>query len=152
MYLLVQQTIRLSANDPQIQIAQDIKITLIANKPAAYESLIDIKSSLSPFIMVFDMKGNTITSQASLFGKTPKLPDGVFSYTKTYGQDRFTWQPTSGVRIAAVIIAYPHGYILVGRNIEEIENREQQLEYITFAGWLTIVLLTTGLLYIHKKI
>jgi len=79
-------------------------------------------------------------SNTQLHGKTPKLPQGVLAYTKAHQQDRLTWEPQAGVRIAAVVMYYhglnQTGYILVGRSLREIEKREQMLTVQVVAGWL----------------
>lgn len=132
IYLAVQQDIRQSANDPQIQISEDIADSLTAGKKLEeiLPSLdIDISKSLSPFIIIFNDTGKPITSNAQLSGRIPTPPPGVFSYTKKHGQDRFTWEPKTGVRIAAVVTSFKQGsgFVLVGRSLREVEKREDRL-------------------------
>src|SRR5580698_671314 len=93
----VQQNYRQSANDPQIQIAEDVS-TAINNGSATPDAIVsptpttDIASSLSAFVTVFSATGTPIGSSVSLNGKLPTLPSGVFDYVKLHGEDRFTWQ------------------------------------------------------------
>lgn len=133
IYLAVQQDIRHSANDPQIQMAEDAAVSLSSG-----EALKDISSnkvaiarSLAPFMIVYDASGNPLTSSGMLNGQTPELPKGVFDYVRERGEDRVTWQPSTTVRIAAVIVSYQTnkttGFVLVGRSLREVEEREDLL-------------------------
>ena len=81
-----------------------------------------------------------------LDGKTPALPAGVLESSKELGENRVTWQPRDGVRIAAIIVAYKDGYVLAGRNLREVEIREAQVS--TFAGITLLLALTTTLIVI----
>jgi len=136
LYASVQQNYRQSANDPQIQIAQDIAHDLNIGKKISLGSTVDITNSLSSFVILFDQKGNVVSSQGLLHGTTPTLPSGIFSYMNSRQQDQFTWQPASDTRIAAVVEKYNGGFVLAGRNIKEVETRESQLAYITLGGWI----------------
>lgn len=145
----VQQNYRMSANDPQIQIAEDVA-TAINNGSATPDAIVsptpttDIASSLSAFVTVFSATGTPVGSSVSLNGKLPTLPAGVFSYVKQHGEDRFTWQPQPGLRVAAVVTQYSgpsSGYILAGRSLRDIEVRESQLTIMSLvAGLLALVL------------
>jgi len=122
------QILRLGANDPQVEITGNLKAalqqgadpsSLIAKEP------IDMRESLSPFAMVFDEQGNLLASSARLHGSSPIPPAGVFDYARKHGEERVTWQPQPGVRIATVIRhVAPGGFILAGRNMREVEARE----------------------------
>lgn len=136
-YLTVQQNYRLTANDPQIQMAEDISASSLdtAVKQISASTKIDISASLSPFVVIFDNNGNVLASDATLNGQTPSLPSGVLDYVKSHGEDRVTWQPQNGVRIAAVINpSKTAGFVLVGRNLREVEIRENNLNTEVFAG------------------
>jgi hypothetical protein len=145
VYLAVQQELRQTANDPQIQMAEDAAAALEGG--AALESVVPsgkvaIESSLSPFLIVYDDRGTAVGSSAALHGRTPQLPEGVLEYVRSYGEDRITWQPEEGVRIAAVIIRYQGaspGFILAGRSLREVEVREDNalLEAVA-AGIVTL--------------
>src|SRR5581483_1399921 len=100
-YTAVQQDLRQSANDPQIQLAEDTA-TAIAGGQAAQAVLppgqVDIAHSLAPYIAVYDGGGSALASSGTLDGKPPILPEGVFGYVAHHGEDRFTWQPRPGIR------------------------------------------------------
>ena len=138
VYLAVQQSYRQGANDPQIQIAQDLKETLQNGKSAqdlvgqtiTLATQVDLRKSLASFVIIFDDNGKPIASQAVLDGRIPTPPPGVFSYTKTKKEDRFSWEPKPGVREATVLLRFEGskpGFVLVGRSLKEVENRVSQL-------------------------
>jgi len=144
-YLLVQQNIRQSANDPQIQIAEDIASDITTGKdPRSLKVDIktDISKSLSPYVIIFDDKGVEIASSVQLDGKTPIVPAGIFEYVRTRGQNRFTWEPKNGVRSAVVVTRYTgreSGFVLVGRSMREVENREDRILKLTALAWLVTI-------------
>ncbi len=148
IYVSVQQVLRQSANDPQIQIAEDTATAL--NQGADPNSVIpdssvDMAKSLAPFIIIYDDSGVAVASTATLNGKTPMPPRGIFDYVKANGEDRLTWQPKPGVRIATVVTRYAgvrSGYVLAGRSMREVENRIDDEVKIITGAWLTS--LTTG--------
>ncbi len=140
VYGLTQQDLRQSANDPQIQMAED-------NVSPQSLPTIDISKSLAPFVTIFDDNGNPISSSGTLNSVIFVPPAGVFDYVRTSGggnlrptdvagEDRFTWQPQDNVRIAAVVAKTDTGFILVGRNMREVESREERVLFITFLAWL----------------
>ncbi len=152
-YAEAQQVLRQSANDPQIQMAEDLANRLTSGRqPAMSSDTIDIAKSLAVFTIIYDQNGKALVSTAQLDGKTPELPKGVFDYTTKHGQDRVTWQPKNNVRIALVVAPYKSnnsGFVAVGRSLREIEKREQHAFWLAVAAWLASLLLcfvTTRLL------
>ena len=138
-YVAVQQNYRMSANDPQIQVAEDVS-TAIALGQAAPDTIVpatptqDMTQSLSAFVIIYSATSSPIGSSVGLDGKIPPLPAGVADYASVHGQDRFTWEPKPGVRIAAVVSHFAGpvpGYVLVGRSLKEIEIRENNLTIMT---------------------
>jgi hypothetical protein len=150
IYAAVQQDYRMSANDPQIQAAQDAAQALAAGANPQqivppYQT--DMAASLSPYIILFADQGQTVISSAVLNGKSPTLPSGVLDYARTHGEDRFTWQPAPGVRSAAVIDRIKNassganmGFVLVGRSLREVEIREDNLMKIVALAWLVTMI------------
>ncbi len=134
IYISVQQALRQSANDPQIQIAEDLAQTL-QNGKSAQDALgqtqVDLSKSLATFIIIFDDAGKPIASQAVLDGRIPIPPAGVFTYTRQYKQDMITWEPKPNIREAAVLVKFEGsnpGFVLVGRSLSEVEKRLSALE------------------------
>lgn len=134
IYVSVQQVYRQSANDPQIQIAEDISRALSNGVPPqaiANPNTTDISKSLATFIIIYNSSKVSVLSSAVLDGKTPQVPQGIFNSVGKSGQSRFTWEPKDGIRVAAVLQKYTGktpGYILAGRSIREIEKREDFLK------------------------
>ena len=150
--VIPQQVLRLGANDPQVEITGNFKASL--QQGADPSSLvakehIDIRESLSPFTMVFDEVGRPVASSARLNGASPVPPAGVFSHVRERGEERFTWQPERGVRIAAVMRHLTTGgFVLAGRNMREIEARENLATTqagLVWLGMLAIIAVGTFL-------
>ena len=141
-YVSVQQEFRQSANDPQIQIAEDAARELAGDTiPSTLKSSpVSIELSLAPYTILFDGRGAPIVGTGYLHGSLPTLPSGVFDIARTKGEIRFTWQPETGVRSAVVIRSFETnkkapGFILAGRSLREIEKRETQLRNAVLLGW-----------------
>lgn len=155
VYVAIQQNYRMSAYDPQIQNAEDIAgaVSKGLTTPDAIVSpnpTADIGDSLSVMAAVFSATGTPIGSSVSVNGKLPTLPQGIFDYAKQHGEERLTWQPQTGVRIAAVVTSFkgPNpGYVLVGRSLKEIELRINMLTEMTAAAALLALILTFLVLY-----
>jgi hypothetical protein len=141
VYLAVQQSLRIGANDPQIQMAEDGASAL--NGGASMDSVVpatkvEIANSLAPFIIVFDDSGRVLASSATLHGAIPVYPSGVLDYTRQNGEDRVTWQPENGVRMGTVVVRYDKGFILAGRSLREVEIRIGNIEKISGLAMLVI--------------
>lgn len=140
-YVIAQQNLRMNANDPQIQMAEDAGYALADG--AALESVvpaarIDIANSLAPYLVVYDESGKAIVASGFLDNQMPALPAGVFDYTRRHGEDRITWQPAPGVRSAAVIVhvtGMRPGFIMAGRSLREVEARANQMLALAGAAW-----------------
>ena len=149
VYVAVQQSLRISGNDPQIQIAEDTASALAAGtNPNTFMTAqkVDLAKSLAPFIITFDDTGSAKTSSAQLNGQTPSVPQGVLDNARQNGENRVTWQPENGVRIAAVVAPYPGGFVLAGRSLLEIEKREDQAQFLSVVAMLAIWVATFVLL------
>jgi hypothetical protein len=141
VYLVEQQTWRTSANDPQIRLARDAAAALAAGRPVetlVAHDAVDMERSLAPFLIVFDADGKIVASSGTLRGHVPVIPAGVFASVRQHGEDRITWQPVGGVRIASVIVSYSgsrEGFVLAGRSLEETQNRISQFGNLIAFGW-----------------
>ncbi len=160
IYTVGQQVLRQSANDPQIQMAEDGANGLLAGAvPADFmpptRTALDITLSLSPFTMIFDGKGTLLESSANLHGQSIALPIGVFDYAKTNGENKFTWQPETGARFAVVLKYYSagdkSGFVLVGRSLREVEIREDNLLLLVAFGWAVSMFFIAAYYFINYK-
>jgi hypothetical protein len=158
-YASVQQAYRQGANDPQIQMAEDAADALAGGTSVdeiVPASKVSVAKGLAPFLIVYDGDGKVLAESVVLDGKTPELPDGVLDSTKQMGENRVTWQPREGVRIAAVIVSYKDGFVLAGRNLREVEIREAQVTQFAGITWLlamiaTLVVIAFGEYFLAEK-
>ncbi len=144
IFVAVQQDLRLGANDPQIQMAEDAAAYLDAGaSPSAVlpSEHIDMAHSLAPFVIVFDRQGRPLASSVALRGETP-LPPGVLTSVPNNGRNAVTWQPAPGVRSATIVVAYAHGYVLAGRSLRVVEERESSLGNSAIVAWLAMFVFT----------
>ncbi len=154
-YSVVQQNYRQTANDPQIQMAEDavLAIDTAGATPASLvpATKVNMRTSLAPFLIVLDDNLNVIASSGSLDGHTVVPPKGALEAardsagkdTTQAAENRVTWQPASGVREAAVITHYSGGYIVAARSLREVEVRETNLGRTV--GFTFLGLLVAGL-------
>jgi hypothetical protein len=136
VYATVQQDLRQGANDPQIQMAEDAAARLEGG--ASTESVlpartVELSSSLDTYVMVFDRADQLMSSSAKFHGNTPPFPPDVLR--NATGQDRVTWQPEVGVRSAVVVQPWRDGFVVAGRSLRLIEEREQQVLLIASLAW-----------------
>ncbi|PIZ45805.1 hypothetical protein CO180_00190 [candidate division WWE3 bacterium CG_4_9_14_3_um_filter_41_6] len=144
-FAMVQQMYRQSANDPQVQIVEDLVFSYNEGQtpPTAdqvTQSTVDISRTLSEFVMLFDKDGKVVISTGALGADVPQLPAGVLEDVKANGESRITWEPQTDVRVATVIDHYQsgdnEGYVLAGRSLKEVEARTQEALVFAFSAWL----------------
>jgi len=166
----VQQDLRQSANDPQIELAEDAAAAIHNGYPLgelfAGSPHTDTTQSLAPFIMTFDSQGAFISSSASDGSNALALPPtGIFDYVRAHGEDHVTWQTADGLRFAIVVTRWSlpskgpdgatstvsgpasSGFIVAARSLREVEVRESQLSKIMLAGWVLMVAATIIAVY-----
>ncbi len=155
VYGTVQQNFRQSANDPQIQLAEDAALALgrgVAPSDVVPGGVpIDISQSLAPFVAVYDKNGSLLKSSGTIGTMTATPPVGVFADAHSnVGKDtgiphenRVTWQPTESTRIALVVVEVPGEsgmFASAGRNLREVEVREANLSFQIFVAWVASML------------
>jgi hypothetical protein len=149
----VQQNYRMSANDPQVDATEQIATLVSEGAPpeaiVGQGSPVDMSSSLALFVMIFDKDGKQLASSGKLGTATTTPPSGIFDTAKKTDSYRFTWQPQSGTRIAAVVKAIPNngGYVLAGRNLREVEKRESNLYMMMSVAWVVMLILCAILVW-----
>jgi hypothetical protein len=142
VYVAVQQSYRQGANDPQIQMAEDAAAQLeTGQQPATVvgSTTVDMARSLAPFMIVYDEAGNVLAASVQLDGSVPPIPPGVLAAAQQSGENRLTWQPQEGVRMASVVTRFggSHpGYVLAGRSLREVEARVDRLTQVTGLAWV----------------
>ena len=127
--LAVQQNYRQSANDPQIQLAEDGAAALDRGAMPQWSAAdqIDAGTSLAPFIVIYSATGAPVVASGLINGQMPTIPAGIFATVAVAGEDRVTWQTPAGLRFAAVVISYKNGFILAARSLRLVEIRESKL-------------------------
>lgn len=139
-YFEMQQELRSSANDPQFQLAEDAAARLDSGarptEVVVTANPVDIATSLSPFVIVFDSNGTVLASSATLDGGQPVPPHGVLQAAMGGSPSSVTWQPRAGVRVAAVTTAWKGGTVMAGRSLRRVEQQEWSAQLIAGAAWL----------------
>jgi len=140
IYTIGQQTIRLSANMPQIQMAEDAASAL--NNGAQPGSVlpqnkkVDIGSSSAGFVIVYNTLGKVVAGSGEVDGGIPTIPLGVLQNTPASGYHAVTWMPSSGVRIASVEVQAKDYYVLAGRSLTEPEKLIDTIGKLTLFGYV----------------
>ncbi|MFA5991482.1 MAG: hypothetical protein WC794_04540 [Candidatus Doudnabacteria bacterium] len=151
VYVVAQQSYRNAANDPQIQIAQDITTALNkgdvqADAIVPPTSTSEMSSSLATFVTIFSATGTPVGSSVAVDGKLPTIAEKILVAAKKSGESRITWQPKPGLRIATVITSYKNstasGFVLAGRSLKETDIRIAQLGIITAITTLIALILS----------
>ncbi|MDQ6918057.1 MAG: hypothetical protein M3Z98_01735 [Candidatus Dormibacteraeota bacterium] len=139
-FVIGQQILRTGANDPQVQLAEDAAAQLEAGVapadvlPAAHT---DIAASLAPWVMVYGPDRKQLAGSARLDGKVVEYPTSVFDNAPAGGhRDEVTWQPRSGVRAATVAVGFRGGWVVAGRSLRLVEEREDRVGQLAIVGWL----------------
>lgn len=158
IWLGVQQVSRQSANDPQIQVARDAAARL--DRGALIESVlprdeVDPSCSLAVFVTVFDRTGTPVASSGRIRGELRTPPSGVLDFVRQNGEERVTWQPERGVRIATVAVRFSNGVVLAGRSLAETEWRIQRHGRLIAAWWgammVGLLVAVAGAEYLLRK-
>jgi hypothetical protein len=145
LYAIPQQVLRTGADDPQVQLATDAAARLESGASpgdAVPAGEINMTRSLASFVIAYDDHGHLLASQAKLNGAVPVPPSGVLDFVRTHGEERVSWRPAPGVRIAAVVerVNGAHaGFILSGRSLREVEMREAQIEKMAGLAWIAML-------------
>jgi len=147
VFLVVQQSYRNSLNDPQIQIAEDSARVIeagVSPKALAPQGVgIEISASLATWFAFYDADHAPQASTGLLHGVIPTIPSGIFDTAKKNGENRVTWMPEPGVRQAIVVVpAGDKGFVVAGRGMSAVEERENALGRDVLIGWVVIMLVT----------
>jgi NADH:ubiquinone oxidoreductase subunit K len=151
IYIAVQHSHRSNANDPQLQIALDLKGAVETNQSTVKwmsGDSIEISKSLSVFKTFYNASGEPLQSTGFLDAQVPKMPKGVFAFTTKCRENVITWQPRAGVRVAMVVEAVNSpqiAFVAVGRSLKEVEKRESTLVTMVLVAWLVCV----GVIILH---
>jgi hypothetical protein len=153
VFIATQQVLRFLANDPQVSLSESFVTFGDREFSLALQSAntIEISQSLLPFVMLFDESEKLTTSTALLDGQYVSIPKGVLDYAKVHGQDRVTWQPKTGVRIALVVTHGKYGFAAVGRSLSEVERFTDILLKDVAIGWAMTMLVSFAAVYVLSE-
>lgn len=146
IYVTAQQVVRLGANDPQVQLAEDLVPNLSGGMDPANllgGQKTELGRSLAPFLIVYDAESKVLTSSVELAGNVPIVPKGVLDVAKKEGRNITTWKPKEGLYLAIVVNYYKspssEGYIVVGRSLREVDKSLNKiLTLVAMAGVVTL--------------
>lgn len=139
IYASVQQVHRSVANDPQLQIARDMRNEALSSKSLNHwinNDTIDAATSSAVFYTFYDNNGKPVETSALLDGRAPQVPKGILDFARQNQEDVVTWQPREGVRLAMVVEHIQGvGYAAVGRSLRETEERTGNLVNMMLITW-----------------
>jgi hypothetical protein len=145
-FTIGQQILRSDANDPQVQLAEDAAARLQAGASPAQvipAGETDIASSLAPWVIVYGPDRKQLAGSARLDGKLAQYPASVLDNAPAGGRrDDVTWQPRSGVRAASVVVGFKGGWVVAGRSLRLVEEREDLVGQLAITGWLAALVAT----------
>lgn len=145
IFTAAQHIIRMEANNPQVQLAEDTAILLDggAEPGTVVGPAIDITKSLQAFTTIYDENGASVATSGLDDGKAPTFPIGALKASTSH-EHRVTWQRASGLRFAAVIVAVPskHWYVVTARSLREPEKTVSEITWMLAAAWAACVALT----------
>ena len=141
IYVVTQQVWRAAANDPQIEIARATALALDGGQSPSDvvpQRAVPMERSLATFVTVLDDSGRVLASSGRLRGEVRAMPTGVLENVRRAGEERVTWQPERGVRIATVVERYrggSSGFVVVGRSLEEAQDRIEKFWRLIALSW-----------------
>jgi hypothetical protein len=136
VYTAVQQDLRMRANDPQLQLAEDAARALDGGaQPSTLvgQAKVDVSASLAPFSVIFD------ATDGRLDGHDPVPPLGVLDAARQNPPNRVTWEPRTGVRVATVTVPWHGGTVMSGRSLREVERQEDNVLFLAGVAWLVML-------------
>ncbi len=142
VYVALQQDLRMGANDPQLQLAEDASRALDAGaRPAALigRTKVDVAASLAPFVAIYDRAGHVLATDGELDGQDPVPPLGVLDAARADQPNTVTWQPRAGVRIATVAVVWKDGTVLAGRSLRHVEQEEDSMTALAVVAWVVML-------------
>jgi hypothetical protein len=158
-FLIGQQVLRMSANDPQTEIMASFYESLSQGQdPSLFGSIppVDMAKDLTPFVNIYDSEGKFVAGNGKLDDANPAPLKGVFVTAKQKGETYFTWSPKAGVRIATILKAYKagekEGYILAGKSLKITQGRIANLMKITVLGFMVSVIVLWGVLNLVESV
>jgi hypothetical protein len=143
---VAQQVLRADANDPQVRMAEDAAAQGVTVAGAGLPA-VDMQRSLAPWMIVYGPDRRTVGGSARLHGKLPDFPVSAFDNAPIGGRDQITWQPEQGVRAATVIVGFKGGWVVAGRSLRLVEERETLVLELGLLGWFLALAASAGTVF-----
>jgi hypothetical protein len=154
--VITQQLWREDANDPQLELAREAARRLAAGagpaEAVAPLGPVDFAHSLAPFLMVLDDRGAILASSGRLNGALRTVPPGVLDAVRRSGEERVSWQPEAGARLATVVVRARAGFVVAGRSLLESERRTAHLHQLLLVGWIGILVGLAALVAVTERV
>jgi hypothetical protein len=100
----------------------------------------DWLNGTSAFAVVYDAEGRAIAGDATLNGRLPQPPPGVFAVIRERGVHKVTWQPRPGIRVALVGETLPQGgFVLAGQSLEGSETKTSRFDRFLVVIWMMML-------------
>lgn len=152
IYAVMQQQNRQQANDMPTMIATEAAAQL--NNGLSLTGLavgkVDVRTSLMPFLTVYDKQGKVVAGSGWLLGKVAQLPTGVVQHA-TLGKNHYvTWSPATGLRFATATVATEKYYVVGAQSLKSTEHRIDQLGWLVLYGYI-IALAAVVWAYVFSK-
>ncbi len=146
MYVLVQQSARMQANDTPTLIATQAAKQLDAGLglDSINMGATDLANNPIPFVIVYDKNGKAVAGSGYLDKELAVVPKGVLTHAKSGSNNAVTWSPKDSVRIASVTVAAKDYYVLGGQSLKLTEEHAHRLLLLTIAGYAATLVLLAG--------
>lgn len=149
--LSVAHLYRFNFDVPQIEITEALQNALLLGaQPQEVvpdsSGVIDVGKITTPLVAVFDAEGQAVAYNAMVNGSAPVPPKGVFEEALARGENRITWEPEEGTRIALIVRPVGDaGFAVSGKNLR---IAEEQIASLWLRAWFMLgfaLLLTLAL-------
>jgi len=137
LFLISQQILRLSANDPQIQLAEDTAALLNSGEQPSdtLSGEINIDHSLSPFTLITDKSGNVIAGNGFSSGTLENsIPYNTLVQSSGVPYLAVTWQPNK-IRYATVAVSANNYFVFSGRSLTVVDQNQAKILRICEIAW-----------------
>lgn len=112
----------------------------------------DWLNSTSIFTVLYDASGHALTGNATLHGALPQPPPGIFNVIQQRGEDKVTWQPQPGIRVALTGRPMPNGgFVLAGQSLLPSEARTASFYSLLRWIWAFAMLACCSLALFARK-
>ena len=90
------------------------------------------------FMVIYDAQGRPVAGNATLHGALPQPPSGVFGFLRSHGEDRVTWAPEPGIRVALVgrALGDGGGFVIAGQSLERPDARTARFNEVMRWVWI----------------